>query len=362
MADPTNSGLSGGMALPIDINALLGYEDEQARDEARRMADAIRGRKQSSGLLAMTGDPNLQALGESIGSGADKEYDTNMRYGPESRLLRKTLELYKQGGRLGGAVIAGDAKRDAAALASNDRALDRESRERIAAARTKAQQDLADRGIRVVTDHEGNVYALPARMLQGGGPLQATSVTTPNGQQMTGVQARPSDKQTSTVAQYDQALDMVQSVLDQKTGVDTGPASNVINNLAQALGVSDPNDSQFKAKVDDLLARYVMSISGKAVTDRERAYLAKILPSFKDQDDVFVKKAQALAQRLGQLKQIELQSIQGQGKNPSGLENLGVHPVPAPAPRPPAPQQGAPQQGAKPRKVIKVDADGNIIG
>lgn len=153
-----------------------------------------------------------------------------------------------------------------------------------------------------------------------------------------------SDAQVKTVAQYDTGLDSLRDIMARKAAIDTGPFAARRNAIAGKLGIDDPDISAFRASVGDSLATYIRSLSGAAVSDRERAFLVANVPKMEDNDAVFNAKLKTVADRLQRLRAIEVDLFGKQGKDIGAFGVESAAPAPAAAP-----------------KRIRVDAEGNII-
>lgn len=133
-------------------------------------------------------------------------------------------------------------------------------------------------------------------------------------------EAKPSEKQVKEFTDFDNALDSVRSIRAGKTQQDTGPLSSMQSDIAQKLGIDNADKSAFKAQVGEQLASYIKSISGAAVSDQERAFLLKNIPSLSDNDDTFNKKLDTLEARLEMNRNNHLKNTTKMGKNVKEFE------------------------------------------
>lgn len=124
-----------------------------------------------------------------------------------------------------------------------------------------------------------------------------------------------SDKQVSTIAEYEKPLKMLDSIISDKANFDTGPLAGRLNAGASWVGLDDSKKSAFRADVGDALAQYIKGISGAAVSESERRALIGNLPTINDNDKSFMTKAAAVKKRLQELKEVELGLFEKQGKN-----------------------------------------------
>lgn len=133
-----------------------------------------------------------------------------------------------------------------------------------------------------------------------------------------------SDAQVKAISDYDRGIRILEDVIREKPEIDTGPAANAQNWVAQRLGVDDPQVSSYKSQVNDFLAQYIRSISGAATTDKERAFLLQNMPKLSDADDVFKAKADRTIKRLRELRAVEVDLIRRQGKDTAQFEDAPV--------------------------------------
>jgi hypothetical protein len=136
-------------------------------------------------------------------------------------------------------------------------------------------------------------------------------------------QAQLSDKQVTTVAEYDKPLKMLDSIIADKTNFDTGPLAGRWNTMASWVGMDDSKKSGFRSDVGDALAQYIKGISGAAVSESERRALLANLPTMNDNDKTFTEKARRTKERLTQLREIEVGLMEKQGKNVKNFKSEG---------------------------------------
>lgn len=129
------------------------------------------------------------------------------------------------------------------------------------------------------------------------------------------LRARLSDKQIQTISEYDKSLSTLKSILNEKDQHDTGPVAGRWHTMASWIGMNDADKAAFKADVGDSLAQYIKSISGAAVSEKERRDLIANLPTMNDNDEQFKAKAKMVQDRLEGFRDIELDLMQKQGKN-----------------------------------------------
>lgn len=127
--------------------------------------------------------------------------------------------------------------------------------------------------------------------------------------------AKLSDKQTSDLANLDQALDQMGIIAIEKSDIDTGPLASARNSFAQTFGIDNSEVSTFRARVGSQLADYIKSISGAAVSDNERAFLLKNMPVLSDKDDTFIAKLNMVKDRLRRNRDIYVSNLNRKGKN-----------------------------------------------
>ena len=92
-----------------------------------------------------------------------------------------------------------------------------------------------------------------------------------------------SDKQTETLAGYDEALSLLDDASKFKADVDTGFITNLSDQARTLVGKQDPKVSDLKMTVGEALVQKVKALSGTAVSDQERALISQIsLPPDRD--------------------------------------------------------------------------------
>jgi len=132
---------------------------------------------------------------------------------------------------------------------------------------------------------------------------------------------RLSDKQLSMVANYDKSLDIIKTIIEDKSKFDTGPVAGRWHTMAGWVGMNDAKKAAFKAEVGDQLAQYIKSISGAAVSEQEAARLIANLPTMNDNDEQFISKLNTVRERLEQGRRIDLDLMGKQGKQVAQYSN-----------------------------------------
>lgn len=143
------------------------------------------------------------------------------------------------------------------------------------------------------------------------------------GQEFTQAQKNElSDKQVKDITSQDTAIKFIDDIrgFKKQNKIDTGQVSDKQNRLAQMVNLDDPKVSTFRAMVGQQLAEYIKSISGAAVSDKEREVLEKLIPKMDDSNATFDAKLGQLQDKLRSFKDVELKNIQkAQGKDVSKL-------------------------------------------
>lgn len=99
----------------------------------------------------------------------------------------------------------------------------------------------------------------------------------------------------------DDALWAIDRIRTNKAGVDTGPATSAKLWASGIVGYETPaiaKEQAFRAEVGDQLSRYIKSISGAVVTDKEAARLIANLPTIRDNDLTFGEKLRSVMESL----------------------------------------------------------------
>lgn len=128
---------------------------------------------------------------------------------------------------------------------------------------------------------------------------------------------RPSDKQAAEVAGYADVLSHIKDIREMKKSQDTGPISGRQNELAQFLGVDDPEKTKFASAVGQNLADYIMSRSGLTVSDRERQFLERSMPGVNQKDESFDERLNLLEDWIKKKSEIRRKVLERQGKDPN---------------------------------------------
>lgn len=132
-----------------------------------------------------------------------------------------------------------------------------------------------------------------------------------------------SDKQLKDITSQDNAINFINDIrsFKEQNKIDVGQLADKRNLAAQAVNMDDPKVSTFRAMVGQQLAEYVKSISGAAVSDQERAILAKLIPKMDDSNETFNAKLDQLQGKLSKFKDRELDLVsKAQGKDVSKLK------------------------------------------
>lgn len=299
--------------------------------EAAALQDALRKRAARGALLAATGNRNLAGLGQGMLQDAGQTEAGMVNVGGQR--LRRAMEAHQ-------------AKSEAARWEREQ--AERERHNRAAEARPPS--------FPVIVGGGGEQYRLDPRNPNA----PAVPVVDPSGRPvvkpagghggMADVAERKrtmlSDGQIKILAQYDTGLDSLKNIMAQKAAIDTGPAASKRNQLASKVGLDDPGVSSFRASVGDSLATYIRSLSGAAVSDRERAFLVQNVPKMEDNDQVFNAKLKTVMDRLERLRAIEIDLFGKQGKNISSFGEAADGPAHAEhAPEAPRRRRFNPQTG-----------------
>jgi cell wall assembly regulator SMI1 len=77
----------------IPLGMLIPNQDDilNAQDQAQRMASALRGQQTAGGLLKMAQIPGMSDFGGDMGTSAEKQLESQARYGPEAMMLKRVL-------------------------------------------------------------------------------------------------------------------------------------------------------------------------------------------------------------------------------------------------------------------------------
>jgi len=133
-----------------------------------------------------------------------------------------------------------------------------------------------------------------------------------------------SDKQTEQLAGYDEALDLLEDAAGFKKDVDTGFVTNMSDKMRSFFGKGDVEVAELKMAIGETLAQKVKALSGTAVSDQERAFIADVsLPSINDDDEVFNAKLKRAVATLKKAKENRIKSFEKQGKDPSAFREGG---------------------------------------
>lgn len=283
--------------------------------EASALQDALRKRNVRGTLLAGTGDRVLSPLGQGMqrdaqqqGAGMVDVAGQRLRQAMAQHQARAQMEQQQ--------VEAARWEREQGERERHNRAA--EMRPSIIFGEGGQQFRVrGDAPAAPIVDTSGKPVLKPAASGHGGGMAEVAERK----------RTMLSDGQVKIVAQYDTGLDSLRNIMAQKAAIDTGPAASKRNALAAKVGLDDPTISAFRASVGDSLATYIRSLSGAAVSDRERAFLVQNVPKMEDNDQVFNAKLKTVMDRLERLREIEINLFGAQGKDTSGFNGGGAAPA-----------------------------------
>lgn len=114
-------------------------------------------------------------------------------------------------------------------------------------------------------------------------------------------QEKASQMSDAQVDQFKSILDTFSALdetLEAKQHVNTNIVTSKLNDFLEVVGMAPEAYTKLKTLTNDTLAKYVKSISGVAVSEKEFERLSTILPNVKDQNDVFVSKLNTVKQIL----------------------------------------------------------------
>lgn len=134
-------------------------------------------------------------------------------------------------------------------------------------------------------------------------------------------QQEPSDTQSTQLAGYNNTENMLNQIKDLKKNMPTNIIKYGEQEVLDKLGKADPKYIQMKMILGQALAQQVHTLSGTASSDKERAMLGQVLlPDMKDSDEQFNTKLEEALKQVKIAKQIHIDAIKQQGKNPTGFE------------------------------------------
>lgn len=133
---------------------------------------------------------------------------------------------------------------------------------------------------------------------------------------------RATAAEAESIADLNTALDAIQGIRTAKAQlkIDTGPVASRVNAARRLVGADDPQYTAFQAKVNNQLAGFILSLSGKAATDAERQFLKSVTPETTDNDASFNAKLDSLEEYIKAKKENRLESFLARGVyyNPQG--------------------------------------------
>ncbi len=173
---------------------------------------------------------------------------------------------------------------------------------------------------------------------------------------------RPSETSARDVADFDNALGLLDQVIAEKSSYNTGPYRDLWESVKKYTVGEDAQYAAFRQKVLTELNSYINNMTGKQMSGPEATRLINAMPTTYDNDAVFMSKAQTAKQILGGYRENYLGAIEGTGRNVAGLRGAAPSAPPttpeAPQQAPLAPPGSAPQMtgaGGKIRVRLKVD-------
>ena len=115
------------------------------------------------------------------------------------------------------------------------------------------------------------------------------------------------------------ALASLDSILERKKGVDTGPVAAFLNEKAQVLGVDSTEVTELRAELGNVVNEIINTLSGAAVSESEFARIRQGLPQFDDNDRAFVAKVKATRARVQRAIDNAMEANRATGRDVSGL-------------------------------------------
>lgn len=119
-------------------------------------------------------------------------------------------------------------------------------------------------------------------------------------------------------------------VKNLKKNVNTGVFTNLYNNLAGTFvsgEIPSKERNKLKSLTGSVLAEYIKSISGAAVTNEEAARLLAVVPNMNDDDKIFNDKLDQFQKILNSSKEEKIKAIQDTGRDVSKFRNTGIMPT-----------------------------------
>lgn len=126
-----------------------------------------------------------------------------------------------------------------------------------------------------------------------------------------------SPKQFEQVTAARQGIEATNYILSLVKNSNIGPVLGRARNVAEFMGMNNPEFTALKQQIGLTLATYQRSMSGLAVTDAERATLEKLLPNTADTWAQFQTKAEGFKKELNRIERRVLDDaklLQGRGK------------------------------------------------
>lgn len=133
-------------------------------------------------------------------------------------------------------------------------------------------------------------------------------------------QGKPLEAATvQKIADAQASLDALDSILDRKGDVDTGPIAAFLNEKAQVLGVDNEEVTTLRADLGNIVNQIINTLSGAAVSEGEFARIRQGLPQFDDNDRAFVAKVKATRKRVQVALDNALKANKATGRDVSGF-------------------------------------------
>jgi hypothetical protein len=116
------------------------------------------------------------------------------------------------------------------------------------------------------------------------------------------------------------SLDALDSILERKSKIDTGPVAAYANENAQVLGIDDPETTALRADLGNVVNEIINTLSGAAVSESEFARIRQGLPQFSDNDKAFKAKVIATRGRVQRALDNALKANKASGRDVSGFD------------------------------------------
>lgn len=210
--------------------------------------------------------------------------------------------------------------------------VERGFQEKASRDRDATEQELADKLIKAQTDRAN--YRKPTRGRRPPTPEEIRrqelkdrklEADTALAEKNLDLKDRPSEKQATELTQMQAAAKTLDELMDKVDKVDPGPLSNIISIGKDMVGMAQREGvTEFKQQIMFDLVEKISKIAGANVQDSELQRILEAMPSFRDNDETFKKRAGNTIKLMNRNIEARKAGLKAAGKNISGFAGAPV--------------------------------------